>query len=133
MNKYKFIEMCETYNYQKDISCITQTLYYNFIGETPTRLFDHLYLVMKRAKNEVKHLEISKLPRHLAWTDAAFEEKRFRDILDDVVGFNESPISKTSDLNNNSLIQRIREGIRNGTIVKEMKPDGTYIWKKVRK
>ena len=55
MNKYKFIEMCETYNYQKDISCITQSLYYNFIDETPTRLFDHLYLGMKRAKNEVKH------------------------------------------------------------------------------
>lgn len=136
MNKYKFIEMCETYNYQKDISCITQTLYYNFIGETPTRLFDHLYLGMKRAKKEVKHLGISKLPRHLAWTDAAFEEKRFRDILDEVVGFNETSTSKTietSNLNNNGLIQKIREGIKNGTIIKEIQPDGTHIWKKIRK
>ena len=32
-----------------------------------------------------------------------------------------------------SMIQKIREGIRNGTIIKEYKPDGTYIWKKVRK
>lgn len=39
------------------------------------------------------------------------------------------------NLNNNSLymLQKIREGIKNGTIVKEYKPDGTYIWKKVRK
>ena len=33
----------------------------------------------------------------------------------------------------NTMIQKIREGIRNGSIVKEYKPDGTYIWKKVRK
>ena len=32
-----------------------------------------------------------------------------------------------------SVIQKIREGIRNGTIVKEMNPDGTYIWRKIRK
>ena len=32
-----------------------------------------------------------------------------------------------------SLIQKIREGIRNGTVVKEYRSDGTYIWKKVRK
>lgn len=32
-----------------------------------------------------------------------------------------------------SMIQKIREGIRNGTIIKVMNPDGTYIWKKVRK
>jgi hypothetical protein len=32
-----------------------------------------------------------------------------------------------------SIFQKLREGIRNGTIVKEYKPDGTYIWKKVKK
>ena len=32
-----------------------------------------------------------------------------------------------------SNIQKIREGIRNGLIVKEYQPDGTYIWKKIRK
>ena len=31
------------------------------------------------------------------------------------------------------LIQKIRDGIKNGTIVKEIQPDGTHIWKKVRK
>ena len=30
-------------------------------------------------------------------------------------------------------LQKLREGIRNGTIVKEYKPDGTYTWKKVKK
>ncbi len=35
--------------------------------------------------------------------------------------------------NNNSLLQKIRDGIKNGTIVKEIQPDGTHIWKKVRK
>lgn len=32
-----------------------------------------------------------------------------------------------------SLIQKIRDGIKNGTIVKEIQPDGTHIWKKIRK
>ena len=32
-----------------------------------------------------------------------------------------------------SMLQKIREGIRNGTIIKEYKPDGTYVWRKVRK
>jgi hypothetical protein len=32
-----------------------------------------------------------------------------------------------------SNLQKIREGIKNGTIIKEIKPDGTYIWKKIRK
>ena len=32
-----------------------------------------------------------------------------------------------------STIQKLREGIKNGTIVKEYKPDGSYIWKKIRK
>ena len=54
-------------------------------------------------------------------------------MLDVIVGFNESSTEKTSNLNNNSLIQKIRDGIRNGTIIKEYKPDGTYIWRKVRK
>ena len=32
-----------------------------------------------------------------------------------------------------SMVHQIREGIKNGTIIKEYKPDGTYIWRKVRK
>ena len=138
INKYKFIEMCKKYNYQKDISCITQSLYYNFINETPIKGFDHLHLGNKNSK-KINCLNISRLPRHLSWTDVAFSEKQFRDILDIVVGFNENTyIDNASDINKlidskKSNIQKIREGIRNGLIVKYMKPDGTYIWKKVRK
>ena len=133
INKYKFIEMCKKYNYQNDVSCIIFSLYYNFINEHPIRGFDHLHLKSGKAKNKVKYLTVSELPRHLSWSDAAFGEKRFRDILDEVVGFNESSTDKTSNLNNNSLIQKIRDGIKNGTIVKEIQPDGTHVWKKIRK
>jgi hypothetical protein len=138
INKYKFIEMCEKYNYQKDISCIILSLYYNFINETPIRGFDHLHLENKNSK-KINCLTISGLPRHLSWTDVAFKEKKFRDMLDDIVGFNENIyIDNVSDVNKlitskKSNLQKIREGIRNGTIVKEYKPDGTYVWKKVRK
>ncbi len=138
INKYKFIEMCEKYNYQKDISCIILSLYYNFINETQIRGFDHLHLENKKSK-KINCLTISGLPRHLSWTDVAFSEKIFRDLLDKIVGFNENTYSyNASDVNKlidskKSNIQKIREGIRNGTIVKYMKPDGTYIWKKVRK
>jgi hypothetical protein len=131
INKYKFIEMCKKYNYKKDICCISQSLYYNFIGENITKLFDHLYLGMKNAKREIARMTIDELPRHLAWTDAAFEEKRFRDILDVIVGFNENIPIKNDVININ--IQNIREGIKNGTIVKEYNYDGSYVWRKLRK
>ena len=36
-------------------------------------------------------------------------------------------------ISNNILIQKIRDGIKNGSIIKEYKDDGTYIWKKVKK
>lgn len=39
----------------------------------------------------------------------------------------------TNRLSKSSMIQKIRECIKNGNIVKEMKPDGTYVWKKIRK
>lgn len=130
MNKYKFIEMCKKYNYQKDISCITQSLYYNFINETPIRGFDHLHLGNKNSKYRVNSLTINELPRHLSWTDSVFSEKRFRDILDNVVGFKNIKLDK---INNMSMIEKIREEIKNGKIVKVKKPNGVYIWKKIKK
>ena len=135
--------MCKQYDYQNNIYCITQSLYYNFIRETPTKLFDHLYLGMGKAKEKVKYLVVDKLPRHLAWTDAAFGEKKFRDMLDIIVGFSSNDkVEKIKDnlLDINStitpnrvMIQKIKEGIKNGTIIKEYQPDGTYVWKKIRK
>lgn len=41
--------------------------------------------------------------------------------------------SKMSKISDNTYLQKLREGIKNGTIVKEYKSDGTYIWKKIRK
>ena len=124
------LEMCEKYNYQKDISCIILSLYYNFINETPIRGFDHLHLGNKNSKYRVNSLTINELPRHLSWTDSAFSEKRFRDILDIVVGFKNIKLDK---IKNMSMFEKIREEIKNGKIVKVKKPDGTYVWKKVKK
>ena len=53
-------------------------------------------------------------------------------ILNKDIEFKEST-NNTSNFSNKSMIQKIREGIKNGTIIKEMKPDGTYIWKRIRK
>jgi hypothetical protein len=41
--------------------------------------------------------------------------------------------NNTNRLYKSNMIQKLREGIRNGTIVKEYKQDGTYIWRKLRK
>ena len=72
---------------------------------------------------------------HIGWVDDVFKMKEFRDILDEIVGFKENigDLNANSNTKGREMIQKLREGIRNGTIVKEMKPDGSYIWKKVRK
>ena len=62
------------------------------------------------------------------------------DVLDRIYFDNKMSDDKMpDDINTKDILyktpklQKIREGIRNGTIVKEYKPDGTYIWKKVKK
>lgn len=132
INKYKFLEMCEKYDYVHRTDCIIFSLYYNFIEQEIVRGFDNLHLENSKAKNKINTLDINSVPRHLSWADNAFSEKKFRDILDEIVGFKETT-------NNNkisssvSMLQKIREGIKNGTIVKEYNYDGTYVWRKVRK
>ena len=134
INKYKFLEMCDKYDYEHKTDCITQSLYYNFIEQEVVNGFDHHY--MGNSKEAVikwiNKNTIENIPRHLAWTDIAFEEKKFRDMLDVIVGFKETT-NNILNSPNNSMLQKIREGIKNGTIVKEIKPDGTYIWKRIRK
>jgi hypothetical protein len=135
INKQKFLKMCDKYDYEHNTDCIIFSLYYNFIEQDVIRGFDHLHLENSKAKKRIDTLTLDSVPRHLSWADNAFSDKRFRDILDVIVGFKEN----SGDLNSNSntkgreMIQKLREGIRNGTIVKEMKPDGSYIWRKVRK
>lgn len=138
MNKYKFVEMCKKYNYQDDIGCISQSLYYNFVGESPLKGFEHLHISSNNAKSKVSRLTLSGIPRHLSWVDEAFEEKRFRDMLDSIVGFNKTSSVEIIDsnhlnINRIDVLNKIRDGIRKGTIVKQYQPDGTYIWKKVIK
>lgn len=133
INKQKFLEMCNKYDYEHNTDCIIFSLYYNFIEQDIISGFDHLHLENSKAKKRIDTLTLDNVPRHLSWADIAFSEKRFRDILDVIVGFKEN--SDDLNLNNKGreMIQKLREGIRNGTIVKEMKPDGSYIWKRVRK
>lgn len=84
-NKTKFIEMCNKYNWRKSRACIDNTLYYNFIDYPPVAQFDHIHLQRKRAKEMIDSLDINNLPRHLSWTDSAFIDKRFRNILDKII------------------------------------------------
>lgn len=84
-NKHKYIEMCNKYNWRKSRACIDNTLYYNFIDYPPVTQFDHIHLQRKRAKEMIDSLDINNLPRHLSWTDSAFIDKRFRNILDKII------------------------------------------------
>ena len=56
------------------------------------------------------------------------------DVLDSIYFGNDNMCDNRKKLNNinGGMLQKIREDIKNGTIIKEMKPDGTYIWKKIR-
>ena len=137
MNKYKFLEMCDKYDYEHKTDCIILSLYYNFIEQEVVNGFDHHYMGNSKEAvikwiNKNKNT-IENIPRHIAWTDIAFEEKKFRDMLDVIVGFKETTNNNMLKSFNNSLIQKIRDDIKNGTIVKEIQPDGTYVWKKIRK
>lgn len=139
INKYKFLDMCEKYDYEHKTDCVIFSLYYNHIEQDIVRPFDTYY--MGNSNKEVlewinkNENTLKNVPRHLAWTDTAFSKKRFRDILDKIVGFNdqEKNIIKTNISSKINTVQKIRDGIRNGTIIKEYQPDGTYIWRKVRK
>lgn len=94
-----------------------------------------------------KYNDIEPMGKNHVYTDGkrmyAILEKRIKDlfgvgfkdsfdILNKNVEFKES-MNNTSNFSNKSMLQKIRESIKNGTIIKEMKPDGTYIWKKIRK
>ena len=84
-NKHKYIEMCNKYNYKTSRGCIDNTLYFNFINEPPVYNYDHLHLSRKQAAKIIPDLKIEDIPRHLSWTDNAFIDKRFRNILDKIL------------------------------------------------
>ena len=62
---------------------------------------------------------------HFNVLDRIYFEKETNDVV--------KPISPNTSDSRVSTLQKIRDGIRNGTVIKEYKPDGTYIWRKVRK
>lgn len=131
MNKYKFIEMCKTYNYEHSTACISQSLYYNFINQPIVRGYDHTHLLNGRAKRMIKSLDLSNLNRHLSWADDAFAESDFRDILDIVVGFKPRKTDIKYELVSRiSKIQQLRDDIAAGKVVKVYSGNG-YIWKRV--
>ena len=55
------------------------------------------------------------------------------EVLDNIYFEKNNEDKSASSISKYSVTQKIQDGIRNGTIIKEMKPDGTYVWKKVRK
>lgn len=94
-----------------------------------------------------KYNDIEPMGKNHVYTDGkhmyAILEKRIMDlfgvgfkdsfgILNKNVEFKES-MNNTSNFSNKSMILKIRESIKNRDIIKEMKPDGTYIWKRIRK
>ena len=147
MNKVKFIEMCKEYDYEHNISCITQSLYYNYINQPIVKNFDHIYLSNNDLGiRNMKRLDLNNLSRHLSWTDKPFGENEFRNLLDKIVGFDEE-ISAPSEIDTiKSKIEQIKsrnDGIRPsrrsmilddisaGRIVKIPHKNG-YVWKRIK-
>ena len=89
MNKYLFVDMCKKYDYKHNISCISQSLYYNFIHQPIVRNFEHIYVGNKKISKVfelIDSLDMDNLPLHLSWADDAFEQSKFRKILGDITG-----------------------------------------------
>ena len=136
MNKVKFIEMCKKYDYEHKISCITQSLYYNYINQPIVNNFDHIHLLNNnKSVKLIDTLTLSNVERHLSWTDKPFEQKRFRDLLDVIVGFKPAEdIPDVKEVKKNKTVNRIiqlREDIQAGRIVKVPTANG-FIWKRVK-
>ena len=92
--------------------------------------------IYKKEVRTIKDLEEGILNSKWSTIDIPLINFNHFNVLDRIyfgkdVGNNEDNVRL--NVNGREMIQKLREGIRNGTIVKEMKPDGSYIWKKVRK
>lgn len=83
MNKYKFKEMCDKYDYKHN-NYVIKTLYYNFICVEQIPTFDSLHL-SKQKSTIAPTLTLENIPRHLSWCDPAFMQKCFRDLLNKIV------------------------------------------------
>lgn len=81
MNKHKFIEMCEKYDYQNEHGITVFSLYYNFIGEKGAPHFDHMAI-------ERPPFVIPKGVRLIGYFDSSFANNNFRKQLNDITGAN---------------------------------------------
>ena len=84
LDKHKWVEMCNRYDYTKDRGVIDLTLYYNFTGEPKRRPHDHLH-INNTNKAIVPTLKYEDIPLHLSWKDSAWNNAHFRDILNRII------------------------------------------------
>ena len=123
--------MCKKYVYKKCKNCSTQSLYYNFIKQPIVKQFDHTHLA--KSNKILSFINTPTNDRHLSWTDNAFKNKQFRDILNKIVGFDKENNSPTPQpvipKNSKSKLRQIKEDIKNGKL-KKVFIDGKYIWKR---
>ena len=133
MNKYKFIEMCNKYDYAHNIGCISQSLYYNYVNQKPVRNFDHTHLLDGNAYRVLSKLNVSNVCRHLSWADRAFSRPEFRHLLNTIVGFPEGnkPVVKPKPKKEISRIKSLRDDIANGNVIK-VSVNGGFIWKRIK-
>lgn len=79
-NKTKFLEMCKKYDIAHDDGVVIFTLYNNFTKQERRMVSDHMYFGDRISRQEVLN-KLKKIPRHLAWTNTAFNLKEFRAYL----------------------------------------------------
>ena len=133
MNKVKFIEMCKKYDYEHNIACIILSLYYNYINQPIVNNFDHTHLLNNdKSVNLLDTLTLSNVKRHLSWTDKPFEQKRFRDLLDVIVGFKSTEdIPDDKEVKKDNVIGKLREDIASGKIIR-VPTVGGFTWRRVK-
>ena len=120
MNKVKFIEMCKKYDYEHNNACIILSLYYNYINQPIVNNFDHTHLLNNdKSVKLVDTLTLSNVGRHLSWTDKPFEQKRFRDLLDVIVGFKTTKDTPdVKEVKKDNVVEKLRDDIENGRVIK---------------
>jgi len=111
-------------------------LYYNYINQPIVNNFDHIHLLNNnKSVKLVDKLTLSNVGRHLSWTDKPFEQKKFRDLLDVIVGFKTTKdIPDVKELKKNdtvNAIRKLRDDIENGRVIKVPTVNG-FIWKRVK-
>ena len=80
----------------------------------------------------VDTLTLSNVGRHLSWTDKPFEQKRFRDLLDVIVGFKTTKDTPdVKEVKGNNVVKKLRDDIENGRVIKIPTLNG-FVWKRVK-